>query len=123
MKLLRTVLGFVFILAGGLHFVFPRFYEQMMPGWIPLHKEAVAVSGVAEIAGGAALLDDRTAKFGFWWLTALLVAVFPANLHMATDPESVPVVEKRNIPRWLLWARLPLQPLMVALLAAATRRS
>jgi uncharacterized membrane protein len=122
MKLLRAVLGFVFILAGVLHFVTPKFYLQMMPDWIPLHKEAVAVSGVAEIVGGAALLDGRTSRFGFWWLTALLVAVFPANLHMATDPESVPVVEKRNIPRWLLWARLPLQPLMVALLAAATRR-
>jgi uncharacterized membrane protein len=122
MKLLRAVLGLVFVLAGVLHFVTPKFYLEMMPGWIPLHKEAVAVSGVAEIAGGVALLDSRTARFGFWWLTALLVAVFPANLHMASDPESVPVVAKRNIPRWLLWARLPLQPLMVALLAIATRR-
>jgi uncharacterized membrane protein len=69
-----------------------------------------------------ALLDGRTARFGFWWLTALLVAVFPANLHMATDPESVPVVSERNIPRWLLWLRLPLQPLMIVLLAAVTRR-
>lgn len=123
MKFLRSVLGFVFILAGVLHFVTPKFYEQMMPDWIPLHREAVAVSGVAEVVGGVALLDGRTARFGFWWLTALLVAVFPANLHMATDPEKVPVVSKRNIPRWLLWLRLPLQPLMIILLAAVTRRS
>lgn len=123
MKFLRSVLGFVFILAGVLHFVNPRFYEEMMPDWIPLHREAVAVSGVAEVVGGVALLDGRTARFGFWWLTALLVAVFPANIHMATEPESVPVVSERNIPRWLLWLRLPLQPLMILLLAAVTRRS
>ena len=122
MKFLRSVLGFVFILAGVLHFVTPKFYEQMMPDWIPLHREAVAVSGIAEVVGGVALLDGRTARFGFWWLTALLVAVFPANLHMATDPESVPVVSERNIPRWLLWLRLPLQPLMIVLLASVTRR-
>jgi uncharacterized membrane protein len=123
MKPLRVTLGFVFILAGVLHFVSPKFYEQMMPDWIPFHRESVAVSGVAEIAGGAALLGDRTARFGFWWLAALLIAVFPANIHMATDPENIPVVRKRNVPRWLLWARLPLQPLMIALLAVATRRT
>lgn len=122
MKLLRTVFGLVFILAGVLHFVNPKFYEQMMPDWIPLHKESVAISGVAEIAGGALLLTDRTARFGFWWLVALLVAVFPANIHMATNPESVPFVVKRDIPRWLLWARLPLQPLAALLLAAVTRK-
>lgn len=122
MKPLRAVLGFVFILAGALHFVIPKFYEEMMPDWIPLHRESVIVSGIAEIVGGAALLDERTTRFGFWWLTALLVAVFPANVHMATNPDSVPVVSERNIPRWQLWARLPLQPLMIALLAVATRR-
>jgi uncharacterized membrane protein len=122
MKIFRATLGFVFILAGVLHFIRPKPYEQMMPEWIPLHKESVAVSGVAEILGGVALLDGRTARFGFWWLTALLVAVFPANVHMATSPDSIPWVAKGNIPRPLLWVRLPLQPLMIALLAIATRR-
>ena len=123
MKPLRTVLGFVFILAGILHFVRPKPYEQMVPDWIPMHKESVAASGVAEIVGGAALLDGRTARFGFWWLTALLVAVFPANVHMATDPDSIPWLAKSGFPRPLLWARLPLQPLMIALLAIATRKT
>jgi len=122
MKALRTVLGFVFVLAGFLHFVRPRPYEQMMPPWIPLHREAVLVSGVGEVIGGAALLDRRTARFAFWWLTALLIAVFPANVYMATDPEKVPLVAKSDIPQALLWARLPLQPLMILLLALATRR-
>ena len=122
MKPLRTALGFVFILAGLLHFIRPEPYQQMMPGWIPLHREAVIFSGVGEVVGGVALLDRRTARFGFWWLTALLVAVFPANVHMATEPDGIPWVSRSDIPRWLLWARLPLQPLMIAVLAVATRR-
>ena len=123
MKALRTVLGLVFVLAGVLHFVRPRPYEQMMPPWIPHHREAVLVSGIGEVVGGAALLDRRTARFGFWWLTALLIAVFPANVYMATDPEKVPWVAKSSLPRALLWVRLPLQPLMIALLALAKRRA
>lgn len=123
MRALRTALGLVFVLAGLLHFARPKPYEQMMPPWIPLHREAVLVSGVGEVIGGAALLDRRTARFGFCWLAALLVAVFPANVYMATDPEEVPWVARRRLPRILLWARLPLQPLMIALLAVATRRA
>ena len=122
MRVLRAALGLVFIVAGVLHFVRPRPYEQMMPPWIPLHREAVLVSGIGEVVGGAALLDRRTARFGFWWLAALLVAVFPANVYMATDPEEIPWVSKSGVPRILLWARLPLQPLMILLLAVATRR-
>jgi len=122
MRVLRAALGPVFIVAGVLHFVRPGPYEQMMPPWIPLHREAVLVSGIGEVVGGAALLDRRTARFGFWWLAALLVAVFPANVYMATDPEEIPWVSKSGVPRILLWARLPLQPLMILLLAVATRR-
>jgi uncharacterized membrane protein len=50
------------------------------------------------------------------WLIALLVAVFPANLHMALNPE-----EFRRIPRWALYARLPLQPLAMWWAWRATR--
>jgi uncharacterized membrane protein len=89
MKALRTVLGLVFIAAGILHFVRPRLYEQIMPERLPMHKESVLVSGIAEVVGGAALLHGRTARFGFWWLTALLIAVFPANVQYGhRSPES-----------------------------------
>lgn len=122
MGVLRAAIGLVFIFAGVLHFVRPKPYEQMMPPWIPMHREAVLVSGVGEVLGGATLLERRTARFGFWWLAALLVAVFPANVYMATDPERIPWVSRSGVPRILLWARLPLQPLMIVLLAVATRR-
>jgi uncharacterized membrane protein len=50
-------------------------------------------------------------------LVALLVAVFPANIYMATAPERF-----KKIPRWGLYARLPLQPLMMLWAWRATRR-
>lgn len=121
MKLLRYAIGTLFIFAGALHFARPKPYLAMMPPWIPLHKEAVAVSGVAEIAGGIAMFPDRTARFGAWWLIALLVAVFPANVHMAVNPDQIKGLDKTGIPTWALWARLPLQPLAIWLTWLATK--
>jgi uncharacterized membrane protein len=115
-------LGLAFTLAGALHFIRPRAYEAIMPPYVPYHREAVLVSGAAEIAGGLAVLSPRTRKFGRWWLLALLLAVFPANVHMAIHPEQVTErgVPADRIPAWLLWLRLPLQGAFMAWVWRAT---
>jgi uncharacterized membrane protein len=110
-----------FSFAGAMHFVVPRFYEAIMPPSLPRHKEVVVISGIAEIAGGAAVLSPHTRRFGRWWLLALLVAVFPANVHMAVNPEQVRGLDLERVPRWALWARLPLQPLAMLWVWRATR--
>ena len=79
------------------------------------------VSGVAEIVGGVAVVSRRSRRFARWWLLALLVAVFPANVHMAVNPEQVRGLDLDRIPRWALWARLPLQPLAMLWVWRATR--
>jgi uncharacterized membrane protein len=48
----------------------------------------------------------------------LLFAVFPANVHMAVNPEQVRGLDLKRIPRW---ARLPLQPLAMLWVWRATR--
>ncbi len=121
MRILRRVLGLAFIGVGTLHFTRPKFFLAIMPPWIPLHKEAVAVSGAAEIAGGVAMLSDRTAKPAGVWLTALLIAVFPANVHMAIDQGQIERMARSGIPKWVLLARLPLQPLLICLVLRSTR--
>lgn len=121
MRILRRVLGLAFVAVGILHFTRPKFFLAIMPPWIPMHREAVAVSGVAEIAGGAAMLPDATAKFAGPWLTALLIAVFPANIHMAIDRGQIDRMAKAGIPRWALYARLPLQPLLIFLVLRSTQ--
>ncbi len=116
----RTALAAFFGFVGTLHFVIPRSFESIVPPGLPA-KEAVAVSGVAEIAGAVAVLHPASRRFGRWWLLGLLLAVFPANVHMAVNPEQIKGLDLRRIPRWTLWARLPLQPLAMLWVWRATR--
>ncbi len=114
----RLMLGVTFMGAGINHFVMPRAYEAIVPPGLPGGAERlVVISGIAEIAGGAGVLTPRTQRAAGLGLIALLIAVFPANLHMARNPERF-----RRIPRWVLYARLPLQPLMMRWAWRATRR-
>lgn len=107
-----------FILAGVNHFVMPRPYESIVPGPLRDHaKRIVQISGVAEVAGGVGVLLPATRRLSGLGLIALLAAVFPANVQMALAPERFP-----KIPRWALYARLPLQPLMMVWAWRATRR-
>jgi uncharacterized membrane protein len=117
-RLSRWALANFFIAAGVNHFVKPRAYERIVPPSLHANaKRIVQVSGVAEIAGGVGVLVPLTRRLSGVGLIALLAAVFPANLHMARSPERF-----RGIPQWALYARLPLQPLMMLWAWRATRR-
>jgi uncharacterized membrane protein len=118
MNAIRRLTGPIFIVAGLLHFVRPRVYKAIVPDWVPAPDAMVAASGVAEIAGGVGLIVPRTRWLAGWWLAATLVGVFPANLHMALHPERY-----RNLPGGApaLWARLPLQGVLIAWVLAAAR--
>jgi uncharacterized membrane protein len=96
-----------FIVAGANHFLHPKPYLSMMPSYVPAHAACVIVSGVAEIMGGIGVLLVVTRRLAAWCLILLLIAVFPANLDVALHGWP-----GENIPLWLLWARLPFQPLL-----------
>ena len=107
----RRLFGIFFIVAGVLHFVKPRWYLAIMPDYLPAQRELVYASGVAEIAGGLGTLIPATRKAGSWLSIATLVAVFPANLHMALNPDRFDSVPGGATG---LYARLPLQALLIA---------
>lgn len=111
----RIILGIAFIIAGLNHFWNPRMYRAIMPPYIPEPYLMVQLSGYAEILLGAMVFVPRWAVVTRWGLIALLIAVFPANLHMALHTEKYP-----QIPAWLLWARLPFQFLFAAWVYWAT---
>lgn len=114
----RVLLGGLFIAAGVNHFRIPRAYEAIVPPRLRGEaKRVVALSGVAEVAGGLGVLVPSTRRLSGLWLIGLLAAVFPANLYMARTPERF-----RRIPPWALYARLALQPLMMWWAWRATRR-
>ena len=117
LDMLKRIVGPLFVVAGVLHFVLPDSYEAVMPPYLPAQRELVYASGVAEIAGGAALMHLRTRRWAGWWLIATLVAVFPANLNMAMHPERYAA----RVPggRSALIARLPLQAVLIAWVRAA----
>lgn len=102
----RLIVAVVFVIAGVLHFVIPRFYLAMMPPWLPEHLFLVQLSGAAEIALGLGVLVDRTRVMAGWGLIALLVAVFPANVQMLLN-----ALDAHASAVWLtaLVLRLPLQ--------------
>ena len=114
----RWALALFFIGGGVNHFASPRSYEAIVPPSLQSEaKRVVQVSGVAEIAGGLGVLLPFTRRLSGIGLIALLAAVFPANVYMASEPERF-----KKVPRWALYARLPLQPLMMLWAWKATRR-
>jgi uncharacterized membrane protein len=101
-------LGGFFLLAGSLHFLRPRPYVSIVPDALPRKREIVYASGIAELAGGAGVLAPPTRRAAGWWLIATLIAIFPANVNMAVNAPRY-----RAVPEPLLWARLPLQGLLI----------
>jgi len=115
--LTRFVFGAAFVVAGLNHFRNPGFYVGIMPTYLPWPLALVYISGVAEAVLGALLLFPTWTVLAAWGLIALLIAVFPANVHMAMHPDLYPSVP----PTWLL-IRLPVQGLLIAWAYWYTRR-
>jgi uncharacterized membrane protein len=107
-RMARWIFAALFVAAGANHFVNPAFYAGIMPPYLPWHMPLVYVSGLAEIVLGALLLTARFRVVAAWGLVALLIAVFPANVHMALNPTRYP-----SVAAVALWLRLPLQGVLI----------
>jgi len=112
---LRRVMGANYVLAGVAHFLAPESFARAVPPEFPRPRALVYLSGVAEIALGLGVQFDRTRRASAWGIVALLVAVFPANVYMATDDVAVEFAPDRlaGVARAAAWARLPLQAVLV----------
>ena len=99
-----------FLATGALHFLRPRMYEAIMPRYLPAHRELVYASGVAEIAGGAGVLlaEDAAARG--------LVADRHARSRSSRPTSRWPCTPSASSGsrQPLLWARLPLQGVLIA---------
>jgi len=117
-KVSLAVLALLFTGAGILHLNYPQPFVEIVPPALPRADWLVFWSGIAELAGGIGILVPATRVAAGWGLAALLTAVFPANVYMAVrNVEPAGFV----IPQVLLWLRLPLQPLLIWWVIAATR--
>lgn len=101
----------LFIYVGVMHFVTPKMFIDIVPTYLPAAALLVYISGVAEIAGGVGLLVPACRRAAGLGLLALLIAVFPANIHMAIN--QLPF-DGKPVPVAMLWLRLPLQFVLMA---------
>jgi len=108
--LLRWLLALFFVVASANHFRTPEIYLGMMPPWLPAPGLMNTISGAAEIFGGIGLLIAATRRAAGWGLIALLIAVFPANLHVALQGH----MPGTGFSPLTLWLRLPFQAIFIA---------
>jgi uncharacterized membrane protein len=107
----------IFVAGGINHFVAPDIYLKIMPPYLPWHRELVFLSGFFEVSLGIMLLIPATSRLAAWGLIALLIAVFPANIHLYQHQEIAP-----RIPGWAHLLRLPLQGVLIYWAHAYTQR-
>ncbi|MBK9314965.1 MAG: DoxX family membrane protein [Acidobacteria bacterium] len=107
--ILKYLLVFFFVAAGVNHFVNPDFYIRIMPPYLPWHRELVYLSGVFEIVFGLLVLVPRYLRMAGWGLIVVLIAVYPANIHMALNSHLYP-----DVPVAFHYIRLPLQFVFIA---------
>jgi len=106
---MKYLLALLFVLAGANHFRDPEFYLRMMPPPLPWHSALHLIAGVFEILFGVMLLAPKYQRLAAWGLIALLVAIYPANIYMAMNPQLFPEFSPTG-----LWIRLPFQFVFIA---------
>ena len=115
MSLVKRVLLYVmaafYMFAGVMHFLRPEFYAPMMPPYLPWHGFLIFLSGVAEVGLGAAVLVPSLRKMAAWGIILLLIAIFPANVHIALN--NVPLFGNPEGAGILNWVRLPFQAVLI----------
>ena len=121
-RLILYLMAPAYVVAGVLHFVVPELYVQIVPPIFPAPLALVYLSGLAEIAVGIGLLIPRTRRYAAWATVALLVAIFPANVYMATHGVVIEGMPGGGDPSELVrWGRLPLQGVLILLALWYTR--
>jgi uncharacterized membrane protein len=106
--ILKYLLVVFYFGAGVMHFVRPEFYLKLMPPYLPWHLPLVYISGVIEMALAVGIMIPKFTRLSAWGIIALLIAVFPANIHLALHPEIFP-----NYSPWVSLVRLPLQGVLI----------
>jgi uncharacterized membrane protein len=110
---LRIALAATFVFTAVSHF-HPRTRPdlvRMVPASLPAPALLVTATGFLEFIGAIGLLVPQVLPAAAYGLIALLVAMFPANIHAAR--EGLVIAGRRAMP--LVW-RLPLQFFWIAAL-------
>ncbi len=108
-RLARWLLIVFYLVAGIMHFRATASFLTVMPFWVPLPREVILFTGLAEIAGAIGLMTRRFRRAAGWALAAYAVCVYPANIqHTLND-----LGGETGLSWWYHGPRLAAQPLIV----------
>jgi uncharacterized membrane protein len=106
---MRAIMAAFFVAGFAAHLYAAPSFEKIVPGWVPLPRETVFITGIIELAGAVALLIPRTR----WWAGVMLaiyvIAVWPANFKHAFEHIVLPPIPDSW---WYHAPRLALQPVI-----------
>ena len=108
-------MGATYVAAGIAHFLVPKRFAEAVPPAFPNPVALVYLSGIAEIVLGVGVAWRRTRRPSAWGIAALLVAVFPANVHLARGDVLDDLVPERLVgpARLAALIRLPFQAVLI----------
>lgn len=109
-SILRWLLTIIMVAIGISHFLRPDPFVAIMPEVLPAKLLLVYISGAFEILLGLGLILPSTRRYVAWGLILLYLAVFPANINQAIN--HIPL-DGNVVAAWKLWARLPLQLVLI----------
>ncbi len=118
-KVVTALLGIMLVCLGIGHLTFMRTaFLAQVPNWVPLNTDLVVVlSGIVEIILGLSLIFIQNQKALVGWIVALFfVLIFPGNIAQLVNQKHEFGLDSDL----LLWLRLPLQPILIAIVLWST---
>ncbi len=94
----------LYVVAGLMHFIKPKLYMRIMPRYLPLHKQLVYLSGIAEIFLGISLCITSLRLISIYGIITMLLVFLLVHFYMLSGKKAA-----AGIPKWILLLRIPLQ--------------
>jgi uncharacterized membrane protein len=109
-NVMRWIMAAFYIVAGVGHVLHPDPFLAIVPGWVPLPREVILLTGLCELAGAAALLTTRLRALAGVMLALYALCVWPANVKHAIDHIVLPPIPDTW---WYHGPRLAFQPVLI----------
>lgn len=98
----------MYIIAGVMHFIYPKAYLRVMPTFLPAHKALVFWSGVAEIILGLALFFEEIRNLAIIGIVLMLLVFLLVHVNMLRGGKHA-----AGVPLWILILRIPIQFVLI----------